>query len=447
MNDLLNFAVLREWLYIARQWFFDNVLVLENLFQVSLIVIVVAVSVLYGKKTRKYLQNRFKEPPVKQVYIASLWNTLIWQMPNIFHIVLFRISMPISRKLGYTDFLPSLLSTLLLAWVVIKLASSVILDRFWSRTISISAWALAALNIMGLLDPTITFLDSFGINVGDIHLTALSILKAVIVLMIFLRLGTWLGDYLEGKIKGIADLSPTTHVLLSKIIKISVFIVVFMVALNSVGIDLTALAVFSGAVGVGIGFGLQKVVANLISGIILLIDKSIKPGDVIQIEDVYGWISSLSGRFVSVVTRDGKEYLIPNEDLITQRVINWSFTNRKVRLKVPVGISYKSDPHKAIALALEATKNENRVLRSPEPNCLLVGFGDSSVDLEIRLWINDPQNGIANLKSRILLNVWDQFQKHDIEIPFPQRDIHFDAEAPVRVVHLSDKEESGKQQS
>jgi len=440
MNDFFNISMIQDWLKLIRQWFFDNVLVLENLFQISIIIIVVAVSIIYGKKTRNYLQNRFKEPFIKQIHFVSLFNTLLWQMPIIFSIVLFRISMLLSRKLGYTDFFPSLLATLLLAWVVIKLASSVILDRFWSRIIAISAWSLAALNIMGMLDSTINFLDSFGITVGDIHLTALSIFKAVIVLIVFLRFGNWLGDYFEGKIKGIAELSPTTRVLLSKIIKISVFIVVCMVALNSVGIDLTALAVFSGAVGVGIGFGLQKVVANLISGIILLIDKSIKPGDVIQVEDVYGWISSLGGRYVSVVTRDGKEYLIPNEDLITQQVINWSFSDRKVRLKVPIGISYKSDPHKAIALILETTKDEARVLKRPEPVCLLVNFGDSSLDLELRFWIDDPQNGTTNLKSRVLLNVWNKFQEHGIEIPFPQQDIHFDADSPVNVIHLSNKD-------
>jgi len=440
MNDFFNISMIQDWLKLIRQWFFDNVLVLENLFQISIIIIVVAVSIIYGKKTRNYLQNRFKEPFIKQIHFVSLFNTLLWQMPIIFSIVLFRISMLLSRKLGYTDFFPSLLATLLLAWVVIKLASSVILDRFWSRIIAISAWSLAALNIMGMLDSTINFLDSFGITVGDIHLTALSIFKAVIVLIVFLRFGNWLGDYFEGKIKDIADLSPTTRVLLSKIIKISVFIVVCMVALNSVGIDLTALAVFSGAVGVGIGFGLQKVVANLISGIILLIDKSIKPGDVIQVEDVYGWISSLGGRYVSVVTRDGKEYLIPNEDLITQQVINWSFSDRKVRLKVPIGISYKSDPHKAIALILETTKDEARVLKRPEPVCLLVNFGDSSLDLELRFWIDDPQNGTTNLKSRVLLNVWNKFQEHGIEIPFPQQDIHFDADSPVNVIHLSNKD-------
>jgi len=440
MNDFFNISMIQDWLKLIRQWFFDNVLVLENLFQISIIIIVVAVSIIYGKKTRNYLQNRFKEPFIKQIHFVSLFNTLLWQMPIIFSIVLFRISMLLSRKLGYTDFFPSLLATLLLAWVVIKLASSVILDTFWSRIIAISAWSLAALNIMGMLDSTINFLDSFGITVGDIHLTALSIFKAVIVLIVFLRFGNWLGDYFEGKIKGIAELSPTTRVLLSKIIKISVFIVVCMVALNSVGIDLTALAVFSGAVGVGIGFGLQKVVANLISGIILLIDKSIKPGDVIQVEDVYGWISSLGGRYVSVVTRDGKEYLIPNEDLITQQVINWSFSDRKVRLKVPIGISYKSDPHKAIALILETTKDEARVLKRPEPVCLLVNFGDSSLDLELRFWIDDPQNGTTNLKSRVLLNVWNKFQEHGIEIPFPQQDIHFDADSPVNVINLSNKD-------
>jgi small-conductance mechanosensitive channel len=175
---------------------------------------------------------------------------------------------------------------------------------------------------------------------------------------------------------------------------------------------------------VGIGFGLQKVVSNLISGFILLSDGSVKPGDVVQIGEVYGWISSLKTRYVSVVTRDGIEYLIPNEDLITQQVINWSYSNSRVRLKVPFGVSYKSDPHQVQALVLSAMHALPRVLKTPPPVCLLQGFGDSSVDMELRVWINDPKNGVANLKSEVLFAVWDTLKENGIEIPFPQRDVH-----------------------
>ena len=181
-------------------------------------------------------------------------------------------------------------------------------------------------------------------------------------------------------------------------------------ALRTVGIDLTAFAVFTGAVGVGIGFGLQKAVSNFISGISILIDKSIKPGDVISVGDTYGWVSSLGARYVSVVTRDATEYLIPNEQLITERVINWSYSTAEVRLKLPVGISYSADVRKAIELCQQAANETPRVLNQPKPACLLKGFGDNAVNLELRVWINDPRNGVSNVKSEVFLRIWDNFR-------------------------------------
>ena len=156
----------------------------------------------------------------------------------------------------------------------------------------------------------------------------------------------------------------------------------------------------------------------------LLIDNSVKPGDVIEIDGTYGWINNLRARYASVITRDGTEHLIPNEDLITQRVINWSFTNKLVRMKVPIGVSYNADPHQCIQLVIAAAQSVERVLNDPAPICHVLGFGDSAVDLELRFWISDPSNGVTNVKSAVLLNVWDAFKDNQIEIPYPQRDLH-----------------------
>ncbi len=221
--------------------------------------------------------------------------------------------------------------------------------------------------------------------------------------------------------------------MLSKTINITMIVVVTMLALNSVGIDLTALAVFSGAVGVGVGFGLQKVVANFISGLILLYDKSIKPGDVVEVADVYGVVNEMGGRCVSVVTRDAKEFLIPNEDLITHQVVNWSYSSRRLRIKVPVGVSYDADPHACIRIIVDAVKGAPRVMTVPPPVCLLRGFGDNSVDLEARFWIQDPQNGVANITSVVLLKIWDAMKENGIEIPFPQRDVHLNISGAVPI--------------
>ena len=193
--------------------------------------------------------------------------------------------------------------------------------------------------------------------------------------------------------------------------------------LRLVGVDLTGLAVLSGAIGVGLGFGLQKVVSNLVSGIIILLDKSIKPGDVISLGDTFGWINSLGARYVSVVTRDGKEYLIPNEDLITGQVVNWSHSNEFVRLDIYFGTAYSDDPHKVREIAINAAKSVDRVLSFKAPVCHIVGFGDSSVDYILRFWIRDPTGGLTNIRGNVYLALWDAFQEHGISIPFPQREV------------------------
>jgi small-conductance mechanosensitive channel len=193
--------------------------------------------------------------------------------------------------------------------------------------------------------------------------------------------------------------------------------------LSAIGINLTVFTVFSGAVGVGIGFGLQKVVSNLFSGIIILLDRSIKPGDTISVGETFGWIRELRARFVSVVTRDGREYLIPNEDFITHEVINWSYSDDLVRIDVPFGASYDADPHKISAVAIEAAATVPRVVEAQMPVCWLTAFGESSLDFLLRFWIRDPQNGLTNVRGAVLLAVWDAFKTHGIGIPYPHREV------------------------
>ena len=221
-----------------------------------------------------------------------------------------------------------------------------------------------------------------------------------------------------------SGLTPAAQILLYRLGSIFLFSACVVIVLHYLGIDLTVFALFSGALGLGLGFGLQKIFANLVSGFILLADKSIKPGDVIQLGDKYGWINFLGSRYVSVVTRDGTEHLIPNENLITGEVINWSYSQNLVRLKVPVGVAYGSDLEKARELMLAAAADTLRVLKDPKPACLLTGFGDNAVNLELRVWINDPQNGIASVKSDLFWGIWQRFQDHGIEMPYPQRDVH-----------------------
>jgi small-conductance mechanosensitive channel len=297
-------------------------------------------------------------------------------------------------------------------------------NRFWSRIIAIAILVWGAMRLVDFKGPVYTFLTSVGLTIGDVHYPIMIFLKAFTLLLFLYWLSRNLLVVLRFWLQTQSGLTPAVQALLEKLFGIFLFSMSIVIVLDYVGINLTVLQLFSGALGLGIGFGLQKVFANLVSGFIILADKSIKPGDVIQVGDTYGWIKFLGSRYVSVVTRDGTEHLIPNENLVTGQVINWSYSNNLVRLRVPIGISYESDLQKAMQLMLEASATTKRVLQEPKPSCLLVGFGDSAVNFELRVWIGDPENGLGSIKSDLLLGVWQRFREQGIVFPYPQRVLH-----------------------
>jgi small-conductance mechanosensitive channel len=313
---------------------------------------------------------------------------------------------------------------LTVAWAVIRLLSALVRDPIWSRTIMIVAFGIAVLNILQVLDPALALMDRLAFSVGDLRVSLLTVLKGMFLFGALMWAAMFLSAVMERRVRSVPSLTPSVQVLIGKLLKVTLVTLAVLVSLTSIGVDFTALAVFSGALGVGIGFGLQKIISNLLSGIILLMDRSIKPGDIIQIGGTYGWVASLGARYVAVETRDGTEYLIPNEEVITQQVINWSHRNDLARIKVPLRISYSSDVRHALKLMVEAAGRPARVLRSPAPRALMVGFGDSSMDLELRFWIRDVENGIRNISSDVMLEIWELFREHDIKIPVPRREIH-----------------------
>jgi len=211
---------------------------------------------------------------------------------------------------------------------------------------------------------------------------------------------------------------------ISQVIKYGLIGLAFLIAISSAGINLSALSIIGGALGVGIGFGLQKVTSNLISGFLLLFDRSIRPGDVISIGDRFGWVQKLGARYAVVRDRNGVDTLIPNEELITSQVINWSYGDRHIRIKISVQISYEDDPELAIRLMEEASEISGRVLCDPPPACRLLGFGDNGIDLELRVWIDDPEEGVNNVRTEVNLEIWRRFREHGVTIPYPQRDLH-----------------------
>lgn len=357
-------------------------------------------------------------PFVRTLYLPLLW--LFFLAGG--HAALVQLEQPI--------YLTRTAISLLVAWLVIRFASNFIRNPELGRLFAVVAWFIAALNIAGLLDPTVNLLDAAAITFGQSRISLLSVVKGLFTFAIMIWLALVIARIMEQNLNRLPTLTPSAQVLLGKLGKIVLITIAVLIAITSTGIDLTALAVFGGAIGVGIGFGLQKVVSNLISGVILLLDRSIKPGDVIEVGETYGWINKLAARYTSVITRDGREHLVPNENMITMPVINWTYSSTKVRRHIPVGVSYKADLHKAMDLIIEAAKETERVLADPDPRCLVKGFGDSAVNLELRLWIGDPQNGVSNVASEVLLRIWDKFHEHGIEIPFPQRDIHIISDAP-----------------
>ena len=310
------------------------------------------------------------------------------------------------------------------AWLAIAVVSHTIRSRTVRKLFAWVAWLYVSALILGIVDDVAALLDGAGFSVGGFRLSVLSALKAAALLGVVLWLSLTIGNFFDRRIQSVDELTPSLRVLIGKIIRIALIIIAVLVAMSGLGIDLTALTVLSGAVGVGIGFGLQKVVSNFISGIIILMDQSIKPGDTIELGETFGWIRELRARFVSVVTRDGREYLIPNEDFITTQVINWSFSDRYVRLDVPFGVAYDSDPHEVTKLAIEATAEVDRVKRTGRsPVCWITAFGDSSIDFVLRFWITDPQEGLTNIRGKVLLALWDTLKENGISIPFPHREV------------------------
>ena len=335
------------------------------------------------------------------------------------------------------SYLLDVVASLMTAWIVIRLGSGLIRNTVLAKTLAVSAWTLAALNILGLLDPTLGLLDSLAITFGDLRISLLTVIKGMAILAFLLWAATALSRVLESRIGRVPDLTPSVRVLLAKLLKITLLTLAVVIALNSVGIDLTALAVLSGAIGLGLGFGLQKVVSNLISGMILLLDKSIKPAT----SSNWAIPSVGSPPWAHATPRStpatARSTLVPNEDLITHRVVNWSFSNEQVRLEVPVGVSYELQPPRG-STAFARCRVRGRARRSrARAGCHLVGFGDSSVDFVLRFWIEDPRNGVVNVKGQVLLAVWDALKEQSIGIPYPQRDLHIRSAEAVPIVSHS----------
>lgn len=272
-------------------------------------------------------------------------------------------------------------------------------------------------------------LDRWAVTFGAVRISVFDIVFLLATVGFVLFLAWTLTRVARRALRGRSKLDDTQKLLAEKLVTILIWTAAFFITVDLVGIDLTALAFFGGAFGLAIGFGLQKTFGNLISGILLLLDKSIKPGDVISVSDqagneAVGQIRKIGIRAISVITRDQTEHLIPNENLMVNQVVNWSYSSKDVRVKAPVGVSYDSDLELVTQLLYQAVEDTKRVLKRPKPRVNIMEFGDNSVNFELRFWIQDPEEGIANIRSDVYMRIWQLFKQNDIEIPFPQRDLH-----------------------
>ena len=352
----------------------------------------------------------------------------------------FAVVMIISRIIMWHTTWPSrsyllmVSAKLALAWLAIILVTSVIRNAFIVRMVSVAAWLVAALSIIGQLDWAAETLDSVALEVGGLRLSPLLLIKAGALVIIALWITNLASNFAESQINRSVDLTPSVQVLLIKIIRIGLMAVAIVIALSAVGINLSALAVFSGAVGVGIGIGLQKIVANFISGIILLADKSVKPGDLVTIGDNSGRISAMKTRYISVAAGDGREFLIPNEDLVTQKVTNWTYTDKNTLVKIAFATNYDADPRLVVKLAIDTAAAAPRALKGRPPNCILTEFAETGMKFSLTFWIADP-DGMDGVKSEVMLGLWDAFKREGIKVPYPVREIRVRGGAlPVETV-------------
>ncbi len=347
-------------------------------------------------------------------------------------LILFLIARSLLEHFNLANKLLNLAVPLAMSLAVIRLSLYILHKVFpntpflktWENVFVILVWSTFSFHLLGWLPDVILILDKVAINFGQNKITLLNVIKVFGSVVIFVLLALWFSNVIEKKLAKTRHLPGYLQLGIAKTIRVVILILAFLVALDVIGFDLTTLTVLGGALGVGIGFGLQRIASNFISGFILLFDRSIRPNDIISVGENFGWVKELRARYVVICDRNGVERLIPNENLVTSEVINWSYTDKNIRIKIPVQISYHNDPEVAMQLMLDAANEMPRVLSTPDAATRLLSFGDNGINLELRVWVNDPQNGINSVRSDINLSIWKKFKDNGVVIPFPQRDVH-----------------------
>ena len=414
-----------ETLLVQAQTFLETLFRPWNAYQIGILIAVFALAhllrAIFAPRLHDWMRTREGWPKWRMRVMVVIHK----RIRAIFFVALMWITVLIMREVTWPSrsYILGIAANLALAWLIVAFATRLIGNPFLRAVVRYGAWTWITLRILDLTTEFQSLLDSAALEIGTMRISLWLILQAILIIGVLFMAARLVSRTAQSRIRNNDDISPSMQVLAIKALQIGLYSAAFFLGLRAIGIDLTGLAVLSGAIGVGLGFGLQKVVSNLVSGVIILLDKSIKPGDVISLGETFGWINSLGARYVSITTRDGKEYLIPNEDLITGQVVNWSHSNDFVRLDIYFGTAYHDNPHQVRKIAIEAAGSVDRVLKERPAVCHIVGFGDSSVDYILRFWIKDPTGGLTNIRGNVYLALWDAFKEHGISIPFPQREV------------------------
>jgi small-conductance mechanosensitive channel len=295
-----------------------------------------------------------------------------------------------------------------------------VLDRL-ERTLAVVVWLVFAIYIVGALPTVIAGLDDAGFTYGKQRISAWLVLQAAFWTFVTVLVALWSGSAIEARLMRAEGLHYSLRVALSRVSKALLVLIALLVVLPLVGIDVTVLSVFGGALGVGLGFGLQKVASNYVSGFVVLLERSIRVGDMITADNFYGKVREMTSRYTLVQAQDGREAIIPNETLIASTVLNHTHTDRNMRIACPLSVAYGTDLDRAMSILREVALAHPRVLRSPEPGALVLRFGDSGIDMELGFWIGDPEAGTSNVRSDINVAIWRAFRDAQIEIPYPRR--------------------------
>jgi len=295
--------------------------------------------------------------------------------------------------------------------------------RALENTIASLVWVIVALYLFGFLSPIKETLLQVQFSFGDNNFSLFLVFQVIFGSALAVLFAVTLGQFIENRLMKVDELDMNARVMLNKVLKITLYVVAVVVALSSIGLDLTFLSVFGGAFGVGLAFGMQKIASNYVCGFIILLDKSIHIGDILMVGEHYGVVTLIRSRYTVLRKLDGIEVIIPNETLISENIINHTLTDRKSRISIDVQISYKSSVDKAFEILLNSAKNESRVLNDPAPSVFLMKFADSGIDLMLSFYIVDPEEGSWGLKSDIYREIWNEFQINGIEIPYPYRTV------------------------